>query len=891
MKKSIVLLLCFYTFVAGAQVTVEKSSIISPGMASFISVRVLDVATDHPVRDAHVKLVFAPGDTVAMATDIYGSVSYMKRIPKDTLSLIVSHIGYKTIYYKYKPDIPYISFTVRLLEDTISMNAIIVKGDRIAMVLRGDTVFYNASAFKTMRGDNMEELLKKLPGVEFRNGRFYANGEPINRILINGTELFGSNTEAAGELIRADEVKNVKVYDYYSDEKRRTGDTLDAKERVLDVTTHEKIEVARQTFLGGSVGQFIDKNEYGNRDLLSNLNANRQRYKVGESFLAQVGYSKNSGYQHTDYSEKWDGLLEWIPPRAKKISFRTSNDFMNETTDRHSGTNRAYFASQAYDIRNYNSDLRQESLARNLSSKNFLSYSINNRNYVMVSIGAAYAKNSIKKDNKSMVTTDGLASEGIDMHQYDLKNSFSINNIIEYNHKFKHAGRSFNLISLYSHENNDENGWNIDTVASSIQQMFLENDANGKNNTYNLLIMYGEPVAKNTRLVLQYNLSHRNHKSRRIATDALTGFTDTLNTYDYTLLDLIHLAEIRVNYRKEKIKLSGSVSFQSLNQERDEAFPRKYVFPKTFNNFLFQLECSYDGSLSRFQMNYSENTMPLSVEELRGVVDNTNSLFLKAGNPGLKQSILRNLKISYNLTSIISASSWHFDLEGSIVSDYLATKTRYFSQPAELPEYNYTAAAGTTLETKENVKGRWTLNADVNYSKNSSFLESTLRAMLRYQHNHTPFFTSEKLYTTDAQDLSLFLDFQSGFSRVFEINLSSRAGGLYSEDNNNHSYKTFRISGYAGIRVNFLQRCWVTGNINYRYVNYISSESVQEETILNAGVSYKFGKQDRGAIGVHFKDILNQIKSIDIRMREDYIETSKNRILGRNGSISFSYKF
>ncbi len=890
-KKIIVLFFCFCTLVAGAQVTVDKNHIIGSGIGSMISIRVLDAATDQTLSNAHIKLIFAPGDTVAMATDIYGTISYFKKFPKDSLSMVISHVGYKTIYHKYKPEGRYILLTARLLEDTINMNAIIIKGDRIAMVLRGDTIFYNASAFKTMRGDNMEELLKRLPGVEFREGRFYANGEPVKRILINGTELFGTNTKAAGELIRADEVKNVKVYDYYSDESRRTGDTLDAKERVLDVTTHKKIEVVKQTYLGGSAGVYIDKNEHGNRDRLYNLSVNRQQYKVGQSFLSQVDYSKNSSVQRSGYSENWQGLLSWYTPHDKKINFFTSTDFYDKTTDTYSSTNKDYFASPAYNTRNYSSDILQKSFDRNFSSKNTLGYKINNHNQIMFSVNAVYIKNRVTNDNKSISTTDGLPPESINMHRYDTKNSIGISNGLNYRHFFKNAGNSIELTASYLFENNDGNGWNVDTAASSIKRAFLENDMKGRNRTYGFTANYSILVAKKAYLNLLYTLNHNTNKSQRTATDILIGAIDTLNTYDYTLQDLTHQGKVYIGSRGEKMSLSGSISFQFLDQKRDEVFPEKYIYSKTFNHILLQFDFSYNLPLSRLDIKYSENNLPLSVEELRGVIENSNPLFLKAGNPNLKQSVTRNLKIMYNLTSIMSASSWNFELEGSIVSDYSATKTRYFNQPTELPEYNYTAEAGTTLETKENVKGMRGLNATIDYSKNSSLLESTLRINVRYRYDRTPFLVSEKPDATDAQDLSATLYFQSGFSQFIELHLSSTAGSSYSEDNNNHIYKSFRRGGTASVRVNFLKRCWATGSARYNYINYISSKYTREETTLNAAFLYKFGKNDRGEFGLHLNDILNQARSINIKMQQDYIETFKNRTLGRNGSVSFSYKF
>ncbi len=887
----LLLLFCILGFAAGAQVTVEKSSVTFSGMPSLIHIRVLDAADDNPLAGAHVKIIFASGDTVTMATDNSGNSTYTKRFPTDSLSLVISHIGYKTIFYSYKPESSYAFLTVRLLEDIIEMNAIIIKGERIAMVVKGDTTFYNASAFKTMRGDNVEELLKKLPGVEFRDGRFFANGEPVNRILINGTELFGTDTDAAGRLIRADEVKNVKVYDYYSNKRRYDGDTLDVKERVLDVTTHEKIDVVKSLSIEGSVGQYMNKNEADSYDPLYTVIGGFSRFKVGKRFMAQLDYDKNAGIQRSGYSENWTGRLIWDTPDTSKVTFRTNTTFNDKTTNDRFSSDRSYFSSLAYNTRNYVSELLKESYDRSLNSRNSLKYRINKKNIVWLSLDATYTKNRFENTNLSVSTTDGLITESMHMHQYDAKKNFGINSALLYRHKFRLGGRFLELSTSYSFGNDGGDGWTVDTLASSISRIFLTNDKDGWNRNYSFVAEYDEPIAKNLYMTLKYTMDDTDRRSKRIVTDMLLHRPDTLNTYDYTLRNITHSAGIHFNYRKDKVGLNIGTNFQSFYQRRDEVFPQTYTFPRTFNHILLWLSFSYEIPLSRLNIDYRESVEPLSVEELRGVIDNTNTLFLKAGNPDSKPGVTRNIHLTYDLTSVVSASSLNLVLDASFVSGYLARKTRYFSQPTGLSEYNYTAATGTSLETNENVKGKWTLNADVNYSKNSALLESTLRTMLKYRYDRTPFFLSDDLYATDAHSLSATLAFQSGFSRFIEIYLTSTTGGAYSRDDNNHTYKSFRQSGYGRVRINFLKRYWLTGSTSYHYEDYITSDFTREETLLSASFLYKFGKNDQGEIGLHVDDILNQQKSISIMMQEDYIETSRSRILGRNASISFSYQF
>ena len=192
----------------------------------FVSIEVSDAATGVRLKGAHVRLLSAKGDTLVAATDDMGVALFQCGFRTDSLIFTVTHVGYKPLAHARAVNGFPTYLHARIVEDALELNAIIIRGDRIAMVVKGDTIVYNASSFKTMRGDPLEKLLEKLPGVESRDGAYYVNGEPVHMILVNGTELFGRNTRAAGEMIRSDEVVNVKTYEYYSEEQRERGDTL-----------------------------------------------------------------------------------------------------------------------------------------------------------------------------------------------------------------------------------------------------------------------------------------------------------------------------------------------------------------------------------------------------------------------------------------------------------------------------------------------------------------------------------------------------------------------------------------------------------------------------------------------------------------------------------------
>lgn len=190
------------------------------------------------------------------------------------------------------------------------------------MVSRGDTTVYHAGAFKTMRSDPLSDLLKKLPGVEMREGKLYANGKIVQRILVNGTPLFGDYMDRAQELLRADNVENVKVYDQHSAQSIINGDTLKPKERVIDVTTKKKVNIVRQAFLGASGGVYLDKNADGNYEELYGLRGQYDRHKVGDNLSAWLDYGEKTyalSLPSCRFNNNLNGRLSWDRSFRKKI--------------------------------------------------------------------------------------------------------------------------------------------------------------------------------------------------------------------------------------------------------------------------------------------------------------------------------------------------------------------------------------------------------------------------------------------------------------------------------------------------------------------------------------------------------------------------------------------
>ena len=120
------------------------------------------------------------------------------------------------------------------------IEAVFIKAQRGKMKIKGDTLIYLADSFKTKANATVEDLLKKLPGLQVnRNGEITAQGKKVQRVLVDGEEFFGDDPTIATRNLDANNVKEVKVYDAQSDEAKRTGDNTASKVKTLDIRLNE----------------------------------------------------------------------------------------------------------------------------------------------------------------------------------------------------------------------------------------------------------------------------------------------------------------------------------------------------------------------------------------------------------------------------------------------------------------------------------------------------------------------------------------------------------------------------------------------------------------------------------------------------------------------------
>ena len=159
------------------------------------------------------------------------------------------------------------------------------------VTVSGDTLGYNASAYRTPEGAMLEELVKKVPGAEVDDdGNVKINGKEVKKLLVDGKEFFGGDVKTGLQNLPVDMVDKIKAYDRQSDNARITGIDDGEEETVLDLTVKKGMN---QGWVGNVDGGIGTEDRYSASANVNRFASNREK----SSQLSFLGRANNVGDQ------------------------------------------------------------------------------------------------------------------------------------------------------------------------------------------------------------------------------------------------------------------------------------------------------------------------------------------------------------------------------------------------------------------------------------------------------------------------------------------------------------------------------------------------------------------------------------------------------------------
>ncbi len=829
---------------------------------------------------------------------------------------------------------------INLTEQEITLGQVTVKEERIPVTVKQDTLEFDASAYKMRDNAVVEDLLKRLPGVEVgTDGSVKAMGENISEITVDGQPFFGNDPKLATRNLPADIVSKIQVLDKKSDQAQFTGIDDGNTRKAINITLKkDKNEgVFGRATVGG--GPSSDSN-LGNR-FSGNGNLNRFRGKERLSLLGSANNVNDLGFSFSDLATSFGGgrgggLSELIGGGGGDFTrmiragsgglnnallggnsagittaYAGGLNYRNEWSEGKLKFNSSYFGSQANTV-NDEERRRQTLLPERGSFDNLqVGHSENNRGNHRLNMNLEYQIDTLRslifrpsvtylnQNSLNTNTYESLTAENIPLNSGNTlvdsdNNQPSFSGNLLYRQKFAKAGRtiSLNLTGSYNDQDTEQlnqsdnrffpNNGGIPVDSAFNQRSFQQST----NQRLGARLAYTEPLGRNKYLEINYDFNNNFQNSNRetFDFDAQTGQFDRLNDFFSNRFENVFTThQGGVNYRYQKLKWDYTLgmslqesSIQSTSLEQNGEFSR------TFLNFFPVAQVNYNFSQSkRLRLNYRGNARNPTVNQLQPVPDVSNPQNIRLGNPALNPEISHNVNINFNNFNMASLRSMFLSLRGSLTDNRIVNATTI-------------AGRGQQTVMPINTDGAWTASA---FGAVGMPLIKKIKANLNLNAN----FNLDK-YTNlfNALDnTTQSLSTGGGFRVVVAPNEKFDASFGF-----NASYNLARQSVQTFLNDEFFN---YTGSADFNWtlpLNFVigsdarftsnqggSATFNQEAVILGAYLEKRFLKNSAGALRLQGYDLLNQNINVNRTIGDAYIEDLSTSILRRYVLLSFTYKF
>lgn len=812
--------------------------------------------------------------------------------------------------------------TIILPPDAKSLDEVLVIAERPPVVIKKDTIEFNASAFKTLPNALLEDLLKKLPGVMVdANGNITVNGKPVNRILVDGKSFFGDDPKMATQNLPANIIDKVQVADDKDELLRNGDDNVNNIGKVVNITLKKAIKrgwfgklyagggTESRYEVGGIANIFRDTLQFSVLGYMNNLNRPGFSYSdlqsaggfsrsssnsLGNSI--SVNNNPNGGGININginfggsggngvATSKGVGFNINHAPNLKR-SFFAQYFFGNVVTDRQNYTNNKQFNS---DTVISNTTLMNGDIITNAhnfgigarlkpdSVTNFLanaSMTIGNSDDGRLS--TIYSENNILG-----ALSNGKVNQDNTNQLYVLKEGFSYTRLSK-----KKAGRRFTIGHGLTANNQD----NYYTTLSDLQFLYpnvydsvaaqLRKERIPRTDAY-LTFNYSDPLAKRItlRLTGRYELSELNNKVNTFNQDSHKEFTvlnDPLSS-NFKRLSNRYLFTPGIEFKWKNVFITPAVKALLQYVNNDLASLSNPLIQRQ-NDLLPQLTVVWQ----QLNFNYNRDIILPGYQYLLPVVNNTNPYYIIEGNTALVPSRQDNFSVNYYYNSpkhMLNAGGWissaftHNDIIQSITINNKGIQTTRPVNANGTKNYSMNVNVNKQYKNKANFIFAWNTGNYANYTIGKLIFNGIDTKQTTVVYNH-------------------WLGFTLNFNDKFEWN-NSYSIGLNFTRYNSPELKPQDIVGhrlYTEVVIRWIKHVILETQFNYGFNSSIPPGASKDFKLWNAAINFTMLKDERGVLKFSAFDLLHQNNIVNISANRNSVTTTQTNVLPQYFMTTFTY--
>lgn len=908
MRLLLTVCLLFSTLFAAAQTTLSGTVVSKTDNEPLIGVSVQALlAADTNTRSSTV-------------TDIDGNFA-LANLPEGAYIIRISYVGYDRLSRTFTAKGSNANLgTLELTAGANTLEAVVIEAEAIRAQQRGDTTEFNARSFKTNPDANTEDLIQKMPGVSNADGTLKVNGEEVKRVLVDGKPFYGDDPSAALKNLPADIVDKIQILDQQSDQARFTGFDDGNAVKTINIVTRPG---RNQGYFGRAqagygtddryIGTFSINHFKGARRLslvgMSN-NINQQNF-TSEDFLEAGGNTGsggrggrggrgggNAGGGNSFFTPQQGGInttnavgLNYTDEWGKKIKV-TGSYFFNQTdNDNVTATRRSYItpagadSALVYDEQSTNASRNQNHRA-NLR----LEYTIDSNNEIIFAPRLSFQDNrSDRLLFGSSAFGEGSVSSRVDNRYNAHTFGYNLAGDLTYRHRFAKRGRTISLGINGGANSRDGAGTLYSRNEFTAQDTTLLNQRyNQDNNGYNIAanLSYTEPVGRQGQLLVTYQPSMTHSNAERFTYDRNEASEDTglnnLLTNVYKNRYIAQRGGVGYRYSDSLRDFGITLNAQTADLSGDQTRPYAFTVNKTFFDFLPQANFRYKFSrTANLRIFYRTSANTPSISQLQNLVDNSNPLLLRTGNPDLRQDYTHSLNLRYGNTDPKSGRGFFLFASAAFINNYIGNTT--FTAVRDTTIGDVFLQRGSQLSRPINIDGAWNARSFANYSMPIKAIKTNFNLNAGVTLNHLPGFVNGAKNIADNYGFSGGTTLSSNISENLDFTVSFN--GTYSIVNNslpgreNYNY----YNQQASLRLNyiFLDRFVVNTDFTNTLYSGLGEGFDQNYNLWNAAIGYKFLKDKSLQADIYAFDILRQNNSIARTITESYVEDTQTALLQR----------
>ncbi|HSI89938.1 MAG TPA: outer membrane beta-barrel protein, partial [Adhaeribacter sp.] len=805
-----------------------------------------------------------------------------------------------------------------------------VVGRAAMSVQKGDTSEFNSKAFKTNPDASAEDMVQKVPGVTMQNGKVHAQGEEVKKVLLDGREFFGEDASAALKNLPAEVIDKIQIFDEKSEQSQFSGQDDGNTVKTINIVTKPDMRNGKfwKVFAGAGtdsryqaggnlnimngdqrisiIGQTnnINQQNFSTADLLGVTGGSGGRggrggpggYRGGGGASDfQVNTRNGIAQTHAlgiNYADQWGKKMKVTGSYFLNLTDNVADQRVFREYVLPSDSGQVYSENSRAEAGNINHRLNFR-LDWEIDSMNSirwrprLTLQQNDGNSDL--LGQTLAGNRLLNSTRNNLQTDLLG--------YNLAND------LLYRHRFAKRGRTFSarFTNDVSGNNGDrfllaENRFLRDDV---LETDFLNqySDLRTTGPTYEADLTYTEPLGKNSSISAEYEIELRRNQADQKTYDYSeieNGYT-RFNTGLSNVFRSDYLTqEAGLGYRYSKgrdLIFFSRLNYQYATLTSEQEFPFQTDVKRSFRNVLPFAMLRYNLTKDKnVRIFYRTNTNAPSINQLQNVIDNSNPLLLRTGNPNLEQDYRHRMVMRYSSANPAKSTTFFGLINAEVARNYIANST-FISSTDSVLAGGIPFSRSAQLTRPVNLDGYFSLRSFATYGMPVGFIKSNLNLNASAVFSRAPGQINGQLNFSNTQSYSLGVVLSSNISENLDFTISTNPSynlvenSLQTRSNNNY------FNQNSALRLNWIiwNGLFVQSDITHQYYNGLSAGIDQNYLLWNAGIGKKLFKKNQGEIKLLAFDLLSQNNSIQRNVTETYIEDTQTNVLQRYFMLMFTY--